>query len=183
MSTDSVWYLYQNNQQVGPFDTQQITQLLTNKMISQDSYIFKAGWKDWRVLASGYEELGLELPAEFKAKPSDKREKAPRAGVSGRIVVHSGDQVSFGKGVNISSSGLFVETTEQVFSVGQKLKISVRCEGLEKAFNAEAQIVRYNSDPKFPIGYGFQFTEIDNEDLAAIKALVASKNTQLQKEA
>ena len=61
MSSDSVWYLYQNNQQVGPFDTQQITQLLTNKMISQDSYIFKAGWKDWRVLAEGYEDLGIEL--------------------------------------------------------------------------------------------------------------------------
>ena len=62
MSSDSIWYLYQNNQQVGPFDTQQITQLLTNKMISHDSFIFKAGWKDWRVLSAGYEELGLSVP-------------------------------------------------------------------------------------------------------------------------
>ena len=41
MSSDSVWYLYQNNQQVGPFDTQQITQLLTNKMISHDRLYFQ----------------------------------------------------------------------------------------------------------------------------------------------
>jgi hypothetical protein len=183
MSSDSVWYLYQNNQQVGPFDTQQITQLLTNKMISQDSFIFKAGWKDWRVLSAGYEDLGLDIPEDFTEKPSDKRANAPRAGVSGRVVVHSGDQASFGKGVNISTTGLFVETSEQLFSVGQRLKISVRCDGLDKAFNAEAQVVRYNSDPGHPVGYGFQFTNIEAANVASIQTLVDAENEKLKQQA
>ena len=183
MSSDSVWYLYQNNQQVGPFDTQQITQLLTNKMISHDSYIFKAGWKDWRVLAEGYKDLGIPLPAEFASKPSDKRGNAPRAGVSGRVVVLSEEQASFGRGVNISTTGMFVETSDQLFSVGQSLKVSVRCDGLDKAFNAEAQVVRYNSDPSHPIGYGFQFTSIESANVAAIQKLVDQENEKLKQQA
>lgn len=176
--SEQVWYLFQNGQQVGPFDTQQVTQLFVNKMISQDGYIFKVGWKDWRPLEEGLEELGLEKPEESQ-NPTEiekRRKNSPRASVAGRIVIHNNGQLAIGKGVNISTTGLFVETKEQIFTVGEQLKLSVRCEGLDNAFNAEAQVIRYNTDARWPVGYGLQFVEINDKAKDGIQDLVDELN-------
>ena len=47
--TLNTWYIYQNNQQLGPFEQSQIQQLLATKMIAHESHIFKAGWVEWRL--------------------------------------------------------------------------------------------------------------------------------------
>lgn len=163
--SDQIWYLYQNGQQVGPFDTQQVSQLYINSMIAEDGYIFKVGWKDWRPVEEGYEALGLERPGSSVKTPEEaerRRAGAPRASITGRVVVHNDGQLSIGHGVNISSSGIFVETSEEIFTVGEQLKLSVRCEGLGKSFNAKARVVRFNNDSRYPVGYGLQFTEIED---------------------
>lgn len=177
--SDQVWYLYQNGQQVGPFDTQQVSQLFINNMIAEDGYIFKVGWKDWRPIEEGYEALGLERPEGVDASASAverRRANAPRASISGRVVVHNNGQLTIGQGVNISATGVFVETTDQLFTVGEQLKLSVRCDGLSKAFNAEALVIRYNTDQRYPLGYGLQFTQIDERCREDIQRLVESLN-------
>ncbi len=181
--SEKVWYLYQNNQQVGPFDSQQVTQLFTNNMIAKDGYIFKVGWKDWRPIEEGYEALGLTqvsdpVPAtpEAKAQSDRRREGAPRASISGRVVVHNNGQLTIGQGVNISIGGIFVETSQPLFTVGEKLKLSVRCDGMEKAFNAEASVIRYNTDNRYPIGYGLKFEQIDQRAIEGIQRLVDEAN-------
>ena len=78
--------------------------------------------------------------------------------------------------MNISATGIFVETTEEMFTVGEQLKLSVRCNGLEKAFNAEAVVIRYNSDSRFPVGYGLQFVEIPDKARDDINRLVDELN-------
>jgi hypothetical protein len=176
---DQIWYLYQNGQQVGPFDTQQVTQLYVNNMIAEDGYIFKVGWKDWRPNEEGYEALGLERPQGKTASPGEverRRANAPRGSIKGRVVVHNNGQLAIGQGVNISATGIFVETRDHLFTVGEQLKLSVRCDGLNKAFNAEALVVRFNSDERFPLGYGLQFTEIDEQARQEIQQLVESLN-------
>ncbi|MBF0440659.1 MAG: PilZ domain-containing protein [Oligoflexales bacterium] len=181
MSDEQVWYLYQNEKQIGPFDTQQVLQLITNKMISQDSYIFKVGWKDWRPIEEGYEELGVD-PAI--AKPIDqvslqkKRDKAPRASISGRVVVHNNNQLAIGKGVNISATGIFIETAENLFTVGEHLKLSVRCDGINKAFNAIAKVIRFNTDDRYPIGYGLSFENLEEEIKSEISNLVGKQENK-----
>ena len=177
--SEQVWYLYQNDQQVGPFDTEQVTQLFVNKMISYDGYIFKVGWKDWRPLEEGFEELGIEKPADTNTdeETAEKRKvNSPRCSVSGRVVVHNNGQLTIGKGVNISATGIFVETTDQLFTLEEQLKLSVRCDGLNYPFNAEAEVIRYNTDPRWPVGYGLQFVEITDKALADIKSLVEKQN-------
>lgn len=179
--SDQVWYLYQNGQQVGPFDTQQVSQLFVNSMIAEDGYIFKVGWKDWRPIEEGYEALGLERPDGVDVSDSTverRRANAPRATLSGRVVVHNNGQISIGHGVNISATGIFVETNDQIFTIGEQLKLSVRCDGLNKAFNAEATVIRFNSDQRFPVGYGLQFTSIEDKNRNDIQQLVESLNSQ-----
>jgi hypothetical protein len=177
--SDQVWYLYQNGQQLGPYDTQQVTQLFTTKMIADDGYIFKVGWKDWRPVEEGYEVLGLTVPSDkgWTDEQLNARKAArPRAGVTGRVVVHNNGDVTIGKGINVSETGIFVETHDRIFTLGEQLKISVRCDGLSKAFNAEAIVIRFNTDPRYPLGYGLQFTSIDDSDKVQIRELVEQLN-------
>ena len=72
------WFVYQGNQQLGPFDTAQVKQMLDSKMIAQDAYLFKAGWKDWRPMEDCFEELGLKAPNQQPATPERRSAAQPR---------------------------------------------------------------------------------------------------------
>jgi hypothetical protein len=173
--SDQTWYVYQNGQQLGPFAGPQIKQMVDSKMIPQDAYLFKVGWKDWRPIEECFEEVGIDAGTAPPTAP-ERREAAPRATVSGRVVVHNNGQLVIGGGVNISASGIFVETKDQLFSVGERLKLSVRCEGFTRPFNVVAQVVRYNSDPKLPVGYGLKFEDLDEQVGKEIQSAVDAQN-------
>lgn len=172
--SDQSWFVYQGGQQLGPFATAQVTQMLDSKMIAQEAYLFKAGWKDWRPLEDCYEELGMKV-ANPQPSTSERRSAAPRATMQGRVIVHNNGQLIIGSGVNISSTGIFVETQEQIFTVGEKLKLSVRIDGFVKAFNVFARVVRFNSDPRFPVGFGLSFENLEKGIGDEIERLVATK--------
>lgn len=176
--SDLVWYVYQASQQLGPFTTEQITQMFHNKMIAQDAYLFKVGWKDWRPIEDTTEELGI---LGLQAASVTRRVGAPRASIAGRVIVHNNGQLVIGSGVNISTTGIFVETTDQIFTVGERLKLSVRCDGVGKPFNTTAQVIRYNSDPRYPIGYGLKFDSIENAIMLEIRQLVDAQNVPRSK--
>lgn len=173
---EQVWYVYQNGQQLGPFAGQQIRQMVDSKMIPQDAYLFKVGWKDWRPIEETYDEIGIEAPAAAGAKSDERRDAAPRASISGRIIVHNNGQLVIGSGANISSTGIFVETKDQLFTVGERLKLSVRADAFAKPFNVQAQVVRYNSDPRFPVGYGLKFEDLDEALAREIQGAVDAQN-------
>lgn len=182
---EQAWYVYQNGQQLGPFAAMQIKQMADTKMIPQDAYLFKVGWKDWRPIEECQEELaeetGTEMPtlAEGEVQVGSERRggAAPRATITGRVVVHNNGQLVIGGGVNISSSGIFVETRDQIFTVGEKLKLSVRVDAFQKPFNVLAQVVRYNSDPRFPVGYGLRFEDLDELVASDIQKAVDAQNS------
>ena len=181
---DQIWYVYHGGQQLGPFATSQITQMIDTKMISHEAYLFKVGWKDWRPIEDTYEDLGLAFPAKAPALDiEDRRETAPRATIRGRVIVHNNGNHSIGEGVDISETGMFVETEKEIFTVGERLKVSVRAEGLDKPFNAEAHVIRYNSDPRFPVGYGIKFEDLGHQTGADIRRLVEEENEKNEKAA
>jgi hypothetical protein len=171
------WFVYQGNQQLGPFSTGQVVQMIDSKMIAQDAYLFKVGWKDWRPHEDCMEELGLKGSPAAKPASAERRSAAPRATIQGRVIVHNNGQMIIGSGVNISSTGIFVETKDQMFTVGEKLKLSVRIDGFVKAFNVVARVVRYNSDPRFPVGFGLSFESLDRGITDEIDKMVASKRS------
>jgi len=177
---DQVWYVFQTGKQMGPFGDDQIKQMSTNQLIAQDAYLFKVGWKDWRPIEDCSKELSFEIVVTGVTPPApsgERRSTAPRATVSGRVIVHNNGQLVIGSGVNISSSGIFVETKDQIFTVGEKLKISVRMADLNKPFNVVAQVVRYNSDPNNPVGYGLQFEDLDKDIARDIQRSVDNINS------
>ena len=177
---EQLWYVFQQSQQIGPFTQEVVVQMITTKMIAHDAYLFKVGWKDWRPIEDAFEELGMKkpdsVPAPSEEQIETRRLGAPRASVKGRVVVHNNGQLAIGEGVNISESGMFVETSEQLFTVGEKLKLSVRVDGIDKPFNVVAQVIRYNSDSRFPVGYGLRFDDVIQDIKIRIRSLVDEQN-------
>lgn len=172
-----LWYVYQNSQQAGPFPKDKVLDMLSSNMIAQNAFLFKGGWKDWRPLE--------ECRAELEGKPSvtppdgappvpDASERPPRATISGQIIVHNNGELVVGGGVNISASGIFVETDKTLFNVGEILKLTCRVEGLAKPFNVEAEVMRFNQEASSPVGYGLSFTNIDEKTAAEIDSLIRS---------
>lgn len=172
---DRIWYIYQNSQQMGPFEPEQLKQLISNSMISRDAYLFKVGWKDWRPIEECSEEMGLATeasPIEDSAELDKRRSDAPRATIKGRVDVHNDAQFSTGIGVNISSTGIFVETDAQIFQIGEHLKLTVRTEVGMRPFNVTAQVMRFNADSRWPVGYGLRFENIQADIKDEIQRLV-----------
>ena len=170
-----LWYIYQNSQQAGPFPKEKVVEMLDSNMIAQNAFLFKGGWKDWRPLNDCVPELkeggSADLPP-VPAEPDDER--PPRATISGQIIVHNNGELAIGSGVNISASGIFVETSDSIFKVGEVLKLTCRVDGVSKPFNTEAEVVWSNSDPARAVGYGLCFTNIDEQVANEIDQLIRS---------
>jgi hypothetical protein len=73
--SEQVWYVYQNSQQMGPFAAPQIKQMVDSKMISQDAYLFKVGWRDWRPIEETMNELGVAPVAQSSLPPQKANER------------------------------------------------------------------------------------------------------------
>lgn len=184
-----IWYIFQNGKQIGPFENNQLNQMIVNGMVNEDAYLFKAGWKEWRPIEDVSDELkmisqppgtsgALPKKPEESEKLADRRNQAPRATIKGQIIVHNGGNLALGQGANISTTGIFIETKENLFYVGEKLSITVRCEGIGKPFNALAEVVRHNADEQYGTGYGLRFYELREDHKQRIEDLVEKANTQ-----
>ena len=186
---DRTWYIYQNNQQMGPFESDQLKQLLASSMISREAYLFKVGWKDWRPIEECEGEIdgddsSASAPVPESPELEKRRSQAPRATVKGRVEVHNDAQFSSGIGVNISASGIFVETRDEVFQVGEHLKLTVRIDGMIKPFNVTAQVIRFNRDEgRHPVGYGLRFENIDEDVKSQIQTLVDGQDLERNRSA
>jgi hypothetical protein len=179
--SEQLWYVYHQQQQLGPFEAKQVVQLLDNNMISNESYVFKVGWKDWRPIEETADQLGIQKGAASLGggnREIKRRLGAPRATISGRVIIHNNGQLVIGSGINISATGIFIETADKIFKLGEKLKVTVKAEGFAKQFNALAEVIRINSDPKYPIGYGLKFSGLDREISDEIQRLVDQKNRE-----
>lgn len=180
---EQIWYIYQFGQQMGPFAGQQVKQMLIGKMIAQDAYLFKVGWKDWRPVEDTYGELGVQTEQPEQKSTQGRRASAPRATIKGRVIVHNDGELVIGSGVNISATGIFVETRDKIFTVGEQIKLSVKAEGFPRAFNAVAQVVRFNDDPNYPIGYGLKFENLEESIAGDIQAAVDAQNKDHEQQA
>ena len=211
------WYVYQSGQQMGPFSDVQVRQLLTIKMISQDAFIFKDGWEDWRSIAEvfGADKSPPPMPAppqldadnskrpqrkqqkqvkqakqtkptkQTRQKNQSKQQRMARVGIRGRVIAHNNGRVIISGGINISASGIFVETevenNQLGFQVGEQIKLTIKADDLSYPFNVVAEMMRFNTDSSnHPTGYGMKFIDLPEEIKADIERL-ANTGTEMRK--
>lgn len=193
------WYVYQTGQQMGPFSDEQVRQLLNIKMIAQDAFIFKEGWEDWRNVSEVFNELEststvlkvdsvpekgkIAKKGKKKKKSESKQQRMTRVGIRGRVVAHNDGKVVISGGINISASGIFVETevenTDPSFQVGEQIKLTVKADDLSYPFNVTAEMMRFNSDKSYPTGYGMKFIDLPAEIKADIERLAGRQEKKL----
>jgi Tfp pilus assembly protein PilZ len=162
---EKTWHIYQNKKQEGPFSAKEIKELILNNMIAQNAFFFKLGWKEWRPHKDCLQELEVT---------TDRRRNAPRSNIEGQIIIHNNNELIKGKGANISSTGIFIETNESLFKIGEKIKLTCKVKGLSKAFHVQATVVRYAQ--LAPKGYGLQFDDLDTGIKQDIEKLTKDLN-------
>ncbi len=190
------WYVYQSGQQMGPFSDAQVRQLLTIKMIAHNAFIFKDGWEDWRSISEVFGSSGegaasippppsssspapnkkMRTAVEPPQQQSGNQQRMARVGIRGRVVAHNNGRVVISGGINISASGIFVETevenTAPGFQVGEQIKLTIKADDLSYPFNIVAEMMRFNTDSSnHPTGYGMKFIDLPVEIKADIERL------------
>lgn len=115
----------------------------------------------------------------FDDSSGGSQQRMPRVGVKGRVIAHNDGQVIMSGGINISASGIFVETevenTDPSFQVGEQIKLTVKADDLSYPFNVVAEMMRFNSDPNYPTGYGMRFVDLPSTIRADIERLTGDQ--------
>lgn len=187
------WFLFKDQQQSGPFHFSTIAKQVQSGEIAESDFLYKSGWKDWRPLKECRSELALESspppppptaiavnPAKMVEIATHDTERSPRVTMEGQIIVHNNNDLAIGSGVDISATGLFVSTNKLLFKVGDRLKVTCKITGGQiKPFQAQAEVIRYNSEP--PLGYGLRFVELDEKISNQIRSLIHQANEILNK--
>lgn len=147
-------------------------------MIAQDAFLFKVGWKDWVAFEQCQTDFGLKSDVDVEqARNVQFIDRAPRATIEGQVIVHNNGDLLIGKGVNISATGVFIETSHHIFKIGETLHLTCRIHGIANSFNAKAIVMRFNKDLGGPLGYGLRFDGLDDKVAAEIQWLVDQTNT------
>ena len=184
MSNEAVWFIFSQEQQLGPFTKAQLYQQFQKNKFPPDVHLFREGWKEWLPLNDCASELGLPFDLSGNTVSlQDRRRKGSRVGIAGQIIVHNQGDLAIGSGVNLSGTGLFVETTQQIFRVGETLILTCKVKQMPTPFHAKAEVIRFNAGNNDPTGFGLRWTEISDaiqQDIQKLTNASKSEGTSLQ---
>lgn len=150
------WFVFQDEAQQGPYTLSELRSLCEEGRLSDSAFLFQIGWKNWREISGLADELRLK-PAD---SGGEKRAQPPRASIRGRIFVHNKLELCLSEGVNISSTGIFVETRQHLFKPGEELILTCKIVGLGEPFHVQGLVMRYSENPR---GYGIKFLKLKRE--------------------
>jgi hypothetical protein len=88
-------------------------------------------------------------------KPA-RRPSARRLPFHAKVLIHKNDRYVKGRAVNISKSGIFVESLLPIFKKEETVNLSIRSDSGER-YNVIAKVTRFNAGPYGRKGYGLQF--------------------------
>ena len=98
------------------------------------------------------------VKSQPQLKPAEQSQRQhKRLSFSANIQIISEEIIQTGEAKNVSLTGIFVETTENLFSVGQVVQLSISPKGSTEEFKAVASITHTASSP---CGYGMKFSTI-----------------------
>src|SRR5262249_45687764 len=113
-----MWYYQLNNQQVGPSDQETIQDLLTKRILTRKTLVWKEGMSEWSRLADT--ELALVMPTNVPPPISPPALPPPAAGFGGSGTLRSiwlSSAVLLGVSVVLGFFGLLALAVSDVFGV------------------------------------------------------------------
>lgn len=169
---ERIWFYYAKETQVGPLKEAELRQAIADGSLAATDYVYREGFGDWKhlkdvpELASGLK--GARAPAVSvtvrgtqRSNGSDKRQGGKRVAIAELVVAHNDAHVATGLISNISVTGVFFQTHDNVFSLNDEVKLTLKeGKGLGKPMHLRGVVVRHSRDATLP-GYGLELRGID----------------------
>lgn len=156
--TENVWYYYDGEKQFGPVGDDKLKTLICSGHVTPEYYVFGAGFDDWRPLTE------VEDLAKLAPQISGRRPAAERAPIVEVVIAHNGRNIASGTLCNISVSGVFFQTKDMVFDVGEEVKLTLK-EGAElgKPIHLHCRVARHSPTRHPSVGYGLEILDLDED--------------------
>lgn len=155
---ENVWYYFDGEAQVGPVSEEKLRALVVSGQVTPEYYVFRNGFDDWKLL-SEVSELAALAP-----RISGRRPVAERAPITEVVIAHNGRHIASGVLRNISVSGVFFETSDRSFQVGDDLKLTLtQGQELGKPIHLRCRVARYSANNKPAVGYGLEILDLTEE--------------------
>ena len=185
------WYLNQNQAQLGPFSTEEITRFLKTGKINGRVHAWRDGMKNWDRLEQVPEFRALAASA-LLARPAaaqgskighggdkiqeNEQRYHPRRPLVAKILMSDQETVIVGVCRDISIGGLQVLTETVPGAIGTKIKMNISPSSNEagepiESFVAEGVIVRILEDGR---GFSFRFNRLADRARQAIESYIES---------
>jgi hypothetical protein len=177
------WFLYQNDNQTGPYATSELKRLISSGQILEQAHVWRDGFENWTYVKD-VKELYSQVAASVGVPPvptipskkleelKPEKRQMPRKPLVAQVYMTNQSDLSTGICRDISIGGMQLLTDQIPGEVGSQLRINVippKDSGM-KAFVAEGVIVRVLEDSR---GFAFRFTKIDEESKKAIESYIA----------
>lgn len=176
------WYAYIKGSQEGPYDIQEVAQLIKAGAINSETYIWKVGMDNWAFLKdlSEFSEAAAAAPKppapESESDAGAERRSSPRKPVVARVLFH--DDSLLGQGIcrDVSVGGaqiLFDTSTKGSETPGVKagdvLHMNVHGGDDFSPFTAEAEVVRILKGNQ---GFAVRFRELSDKSRQAVEIIL-----------
>lgn len=168
------WFYYSNDKQVGPVSEAELKVAIVDGKINVHDYIYTDGYSDWKMLKeapeySKYCQVGAVPPPPGN---SGKLPNRPRAKLQENAIAHNDQSLAKGAILNISTTGVFFETKDNVFKVNEEIKLTLKeGKGLGKPIHLKARVVRHAKDTD-KSGYGLELKDVDDKVIERIDDFV-----------
>jgi GYF domain 2/PilZ domain len=207
MNTARIWFYFANENQVGPLSFQELEGAVQDGALHQQDYVFRDGYKDWifakdvpelqvsfqlsSTLASSAAVSSaqtvtnatsattakLSLVNENSSSRVNPGLRSLRVVMEERVVAHNEQRVVSGKIENISVSGVFFHTSEEVFGLNDSIKLTLKeGKGLGKPVQLQGIVVRKSNSTQGPnktYGYGIELRSIDDASRTRIEDYIS----------
>jgi hypothetical protein len=186
------WFLYQNDNQTGPYPTAEIKRLIASGQVLEQAHVWREGFENWQYVKDVKELFSVPVatpkappvapapapvavtasaPMATEQKNSEKRGQ-PRRPLVAQVYLTNQSEVITGLCRDISVGGMQMQTDRVPGEVGATIRLNVvppSSTGL-KPFVAEGVIVRILEDRR---GFAFRFQKLDSEAKSAIESYIA----------
>ena len=169
-----IWFYYANEQQVGPITISELSGAIGEKLLGPSDYIYREGFSDWKALKDVPEVFSLaEKNNSSTVQNATQKRSMVRAPIQELVVAHNDASVATGVISNISTTGVFFETSSSAFSLNDEVKLTLKeGKGLGKPMHLQGVVVRQIRDTKAKHGYGLELVGLDERSRARIEEYI-----------
>ncbi|HPI41622.1 MAG TPA: PilZ domain-containing protein [Pseudobdellovibrionaceae bacterium] len=180
---DRQWFIFRSNMPLGPFSKLELIQMLQEKALDSESYIWAYGSNQWKKIYEWSEFSSAEIANLRQSNNSEVhrvfyKRKHPRAQFGCSLIVNDEKKMFHGAALEISEGGVGIKLSKSNFNVGHRIFLHFKSGEGVPAFNAVGEIVSrhhlgLNAD--LEARYGVKFLNVSNHVKDSIRTYTATQ--------